>query len=523
MGIFQQFPYSNFHEFNLDEIIKIMRQMQDEWAATKNEWASYKDFIDNYFENLDVSEEVLEAMRVFASDGTLNTILDPTIITETAAWLADHITQPTTPALDTSLAVVGAAAESSAVGDKAFLKFGYNINDAWLAANNINDALNLDHGRCYLIQNVTKTNLANMPDVPAAAYNGALVYFKQQNAGFTPLLFIDNNGILWSGQNVGSSIRWKRAAEFNDAVTVSHNVLNNAYFTNNNITDLRNIEKNKIYIVSGVTAGTITNMPPVTGTSINGALIYFNQDMNVFLPIIFIDNLGKLWTGVDTGSTIRWRKAAPLTINENTSNIAGTKILMLGDSIMYGNHQSDYAEGNRVVVTLQDSTVYKDNLSAKVWSARIAGYLRTVYGCTVLNNSFPGARMQDLVTYYSQLVNDTYDFVIICLGVNNWNNTSAVYNNLVTLKSMFDATNTKMLVLTPLGSTMYETELAVVRDGVKAFERDCGVEIADLFSQFEEMIFMQNKTLSYYLIDGVHYTDEAQYTINAAAKKVLHI
>ena len=47
MGIFQQFPYSNFHEMNLDQIIKIMRQMQDEWEDVKTEWASYKDFIDN--------------------------------------------------------------------------------------------------------------------------------------------------------------------------------------------------------------------------------------------------------------------------------------------------------------------------------------------------------------------------------------------------------------------------------------------------------------------------------------------
>ena len=56
MGIFQQFPYSNFHEMNLDQIIKIMREMQDEWEATKAEWASYKDFIDNYFATLDVDD-----------------------------------------------------------------------------------------------------------------------------------------------------------------------------------------------------------------------------------------------------------------------------------------------------------------------------------------------------------------------------------------------------------------------------------------------------------------------------------
>jgi hypothetical protein len=40
---------------NMDSIIKIMREMEDEWSETKTEWGNYKDFIDNYFANLDVS------------------------------------------------------------------------------------------------------------------------------------------------------------------------------------------------------------------------------------------------------------------------------------------------------------------------------------------------------------------------------------------------------------------------------------------------------------------------------------
>ena len=49
MGIFRQFPYSNFHDMNLDEIIRIVLEMQSEWNDTKEEWVSYKEFIDNYF------------------------------------------------------------------------------------------------------------------------------------------------------------------------------------------------------------------------------------------------------------------------------------------------------------------------------------------------------------------------------------------------------------------------------------------------------------------------------------------
>lgn len=117
MGIFQQFPYSNFHEFNLDQIIKIMREMQDEWLTTKTEWNSYKEFIDNYFENLDVSQEVLEAIRIMAINGELDPIINPAIISEVTDWLNTHIT-PTTPAIDASLSIAGAGADAKVTGDK---------------------------------------------------------------------------------------------------------------------------------------------------------------------------------------------------------------------------------------------------------------------------------------------------------------------------------------------------------------------------------------------------------------------
>lgn len=117
MGVFRQFPYTNFHEMNMDEILKILKTLQEEWNTTKTEWASYKDYIDNYFANLDVSEEVLEAMRTMLADGTLTNVIDPVIVNATNEWLNTHIT-PTTPIVDDSLSISGAAADSKTVGDK---------------------------------------------------------------------------------------------------------------------------------------------------------------------------------------------------------------------------------------------------------------------------------------------------------------------------------------------------------------------------------------------------------------------
>ena len=138
MGIFQQFPYTNFHEMNLDQIIKIMREMQDEWAETKQEWESTEAFITNFFDNLDVSAEVLNALYVLANNGTLATIIDPQISSDVTDWLNANI-GPTTPAIDSSLTVAGAGADAKETGTRLeMLTFNtektdeivvYDIND----------------------------------------------------------------------------------------------------------------------------------------------------------------------------------------------------------------------------------------------------------------------------------------------------------------------------------------------------------------------------------------------------------
>lgn len=118
MGIFRQFPYSNFHDMNMDEILKLMRELQEEWDATKNEWSDMKTFINTYFENLDVTKEISDKINSMIADGSFNSIIDPVIATETAKWLANHITVTEgTTVIDDTLTVRGAAADAKATGD----------------------------------------------------------------------------------------------------------------------------------------------------------------------------------------------------------------------------------------------------------------------------------------------------------------------------------------------------------------------------------------------------------------------
>lgn len=167
-NFFDKYPYTDFHELNLDWVLETVKRIAAEWAETltewhdtQEEWQQLYDYVHDYFDNLDVQQEINNKLDQMALDGTLATIAQPIIDAKVAEllpgevasqigstvsdqipsvvssqlpsvvsdtlpavaspiisdWLSDHITQPTTPAIDTSLSVQGAAADAAAVGD----------------------------------------------------------------------------------------------------------------------------------------------------------------------------------------------------------------------------------------------------------------------------------------------------------------------------------------------------------------------------------------------------------------------
>lgn len=124
MGIFRQFPYSNFHDMNMDEIIKIVREMLDEWARYYAEWEQWKGDINaaidsfyNWFQNLNVQTEINNKLTAMKNSGELEALMEPYTAQVTTAWLTEHITQDPSVVIDSSLTVAGAAADAKAAGD----------------------------------------------------------------------------------------------------------------------------------------------------------------------------------------------------------------------------------------------------------------------------------------------------------------------------------------------------------------------------------------------------------------------
>lgn len=84
---FENFPYSNFHDMNLDWIILKIKELVQEWAEMKKGFADIsdsfdelKEYVTNYFDNVDIQEEVSKKLDEMAADGSLERIFGNEIV-----------------------------------------------------------------------------------------------------------------------------------------------------------------------------------------------------------------------------------------------------------------------------------------------------------------------------------------------------------------------------------------------------------------------------------------------------------
>lgn len=71
MGIFNRWPYTNFHEMNLDWIIEEVKKVVTEVEALDLSFDELKKYVEDYFKNLDISKEVNDKIDEMAASGEL--------------------------------------------------------------------------------------------------------------------------------------------------------------------------------------------------------------------------------------------------------------------------------------------------------------------------------------------------------------------------------------------------------------------------------------------------------------------
>lgn len=75
MGLFEQFPYTNFHELNLDWIVSKVKEVVKEFDTLSGSFDDLKAYVNNYFENLDLSEDVRQELQKIVASGEFDSIV----------------------------------------------------------------------------------------------------------------------------------------------------------------------------------------------------------------------------------------------------------------------------------------------------------------------------------------------------------------------------------------------------------------------------------------------------------------
>ena len=125
MGFFDFFPYTNFHNVNLDWVLQRVKEWGELVEANNTAFqnleeanASFKEYVTNYLQNLDVQAEIDDKLDRMFESGELTDYLEPYIASNVSQWLDENITEPTGVIIDSSLTVSGACADAKATGDK---------------------------------------------------------------------------------------------------------------------------------------------------------------------------------------------------------------------------------------------------------------------------------------------------------------------------------------------------------------------------------------------------------------------
>lgn len=136
MAFYDKFPYTNFQELNLDKIMHKIGDIDraEEASAASAEAAKASEINAGNSEQAaaDSAESASRSANASVASAEKSAYYLGEIGTHTAGavsdWLAEHLSTPTTPPLDTSLTIANAAADSKAAGDA--VKQVYSALDA---------------------------------------------------------------------------------------------------------------------------------------------------------------------------------------------------------------------------------------------------------------------------------------------------------------------------------------------------------------------------------------------------------
>lgn len=274
-------------EGNIDSLLTAYTQLQG--------------YVNDYFDNLDVQEEINNKLDAMAESGELSDLISPFIPDLVTAWLNEHIT-PTTPIVDNTLSITGAAADAKATGNelaKTIRTTGLLLTptdtEDYTTANDfpLNTIIGIEG-------TITEDIIANLPEYGIASY--VITSSLSPTAARRFQLFINRHNIsVRAKTSSGSWSLWMTAAD--EFYTPMYRP-----FDKNNYNSLAEVPENTAYVFSDVSW---SDLPDGV---LAGVYFSFRYSPSFKVQIIFCLNTGNFgvwWRVVDRTTyavELNWQK-----------------------------------------------------------------------------------------------------------------------------------------------------------------------------------------------------------------------
>ena len=175
-------------------LFKTVKEMFDAQDELVKSYKALHDFINQYFSNLDLQNEVNKKIEEMKKSGELLNLMKPTVSNEVAAWLTAHITNPSNPPIDKSLTVENAAADAKTTGDKI-----NSLNENLVGLKNVNNIADyrkidnvsiLTTGDIESVDNWYTTDYINVTGCNEYFVNGT--WKKPSNPKYVSVIYFDS-------------------------------------------------------------------------------------------------------------------------------------------------------------------------------------------------------------------------------------------------------------------------------------------------------------------------------------------
>ena len=405
-----KYPYTDFHELNLDWFLEEFKKLTADWLQVQHDWEDEQqafqdlhDFVQDYFANLNLYQEVHDVLYSAEMQQDIQLMLSnitasqlPTVVAnqiasvvaaqlapvvaaqlptllnsmvpsflpaavagEAAAWLADHVDPDTGYVIDNTLTISQAAADAKTVGDIC-LNASNEIN-IHVGANNHGDLTDLDLAKDNRIYAITmadniRTYVANIPpDVPLDGYlwytltlnhtlpgvDNKIQLFWKYNASITYFRQYSNNA--WTNWAVYMRSFMRSGFTVNTQV---------GGFDTGDLTDLNSINMTSIYAIqmAGTIKTKIANIPadaPLDGTVwFLHTYDYFNtSNVRSYMQVLHNPNFTYIYRRQKDGGTwYNWRQVMDISALRKQVTVdanGGGDYTRLTDALSYA-----YTNGN---------------------------------------------------------------------------------------------------------------------------------------------------------------------------------